>query len=87
MLVLYLVLDVGMLFFEPVLSLHVHQLRLPPEQLVLLVDQLEQLHYEVLGLDNNDRDSLGPEAEDKIMQLNEMVNQKNERLRRKTELM
>ncbi len=28
------------------------------------------------GLDNNDRDSLGPEAEDLIMQLFELVNEK-----------
>jgi hypothetical protein len=39
------------------------------------------------GLDNNDRDSLGPEAEDLIVQLFELVNEKNELYRRQTELM
>ena len=39
------------------------------------------------GLDNNDRDSLGPEAEDLIVQLFELVNEKNELFRRQTELM
>lgn len=39
------------------------------------------------GLDNNDRDSLGPEAEDLIIQLFELVNEKNELFRRQTELM
>ena len=39
------------------------------------------------GLDNNDRDSLGPEAEDLIMQLFELVNEKNDLFRRQTELM
>ena len=39
------------------------------------------------GLENNDRDSLGPEAEDLIVQLFELVNEKNELFRRQTELM
>ena len=39
------------------------------------------------GLDNNDRDSLGLEAEDLIVQLFELVNEKNELFRRQTELM
>merc|ERR1739848_49495 len=39
------------------------------------------------GLDNNDRDSLGPQAEDLIVQLFELVNEKNELFRRQTELM
>lgn len=39
------------------------------------------------GLDNNDRDSLGPEAEDLIIQMFELVNEKNELFRRQTELM
>merc|ERR1711936_582563 len=42
---------------------------------------------EEAGLDNNDRDSLGPQAEDLIVQLFELVNQKNELFRRQTELM
>merc|ERR1712223_454722 len=33
---------------------------------------------EEAGLDNNDRDSLGPQAEDLIVQLFELVNEKNE---------
>ena len=39
------------------------------------------------GLENNDRDSLGLEAEDLIVQLFELVNEKNELFRRQTELM
>ena len=46
----YLVLCVSVLLLEPVVPLHVHELRLPPEELVLLVHQVEQLHYQVLGL-------------------------------------
>merc|ERR1712025_1392689 len=42
---------------------------------------------EEAGLDNNDRDSLGPEAEDLIVQMFELVNEKNELFRRQTELM
>ena len=42
---------------------------------------------EEAGLDNNDRDSLGPEAEDLIVQMFEIVNEKNELFRRQTELM
>ena len=42
---------------------------------------------EEAGLDNNDRDSLGPQAEDLIVQLFELVNEKNELFRRQTELM
>lgn len=42
---------------------------------------------EEAGLDNNDRDSLGPRAEDLIVQLFELVNEKNELFRRQTELM
>ena len=42
---------------------------------------------EEAGLDNNDRDSLGPKAEDLIVQLFELVNEKNELFRRQTELM
>merc|ERR1711956_56449 len=41
---------------------------------------------EEAGLDNNDRDSLGPEAEDLIIQLFDLVNEKNELFRRQTEL-
>lgn len=36
------------------------------------------------GLDNNDRDSLGPEAEDLIMQLFELVNEKVSKLLKKS---
>ena len=39
------------------------------------------------GLDNNDRDSLGPEVEDLIVQLFDLVNEKNDLFRRQTELM
>ena len=46
----YLVLCVSVLLLEPVVPLHVHELRLPPEELVLLVHQVEQLHYQVLSL-------------------------------------
>merc|ERR1712045_656133 len=42
---------------------------------------------EEAGLDNNDRDSLGPEAEDLIVQMFELVNEKNELFRRQTEFM
>ena len=48
---LYLVLCVRVLLLEAVVPLHVHELRLPPEELVLLVHQVEQLHYQVLGLE------------------------------------
>ena len=47
---LYLVFQVSVLLLEPVVALHVHELGLPPEQLVLLVHQVEQLHYQVLSL-------------------------------------
>ncbi len=39
------------------------------------------------GLDSNDRDSLGPEVEDLIVQLFDLVNEKNDLFRRQTELM
>ena len=39
------------------------------------------------GLDNNDRDSLGPEAEDLMIQLFDLVNEKNDLFRRQTVLM
>ncbi len=39
------------------------------------------------GLENKDRESLGPEVEDLIVQLFDLVNEKNELFRRQTELM
>jgi predicted nucleic acid-binding Zn-ribbon protein len=39
------------------------------------------------GLENKDRESLGPEVEDLIVQLFDLVNEKNDLYRRQTELM
>jgi len=57
------------------------------EKMIREVCEISDKEREEAGLDNNDRDSLGPQAEDLIVQLFELVNEKNELFRRQTELM